>query len=134
MINQGGKSSVSYECPATMNTGGFPVYSKSGLARVATPLITYKILLVDDDDMIQRVMPDVMRLALNSLVNGSEYEIISAMNGQGGLDLFIKYSHLIRLIFTDFEMPGMNGPEMASQIRLHEKELRNSQLELGLHY
>lgn len=68
-------------------------------------------------------MPDVMRLALNSLVNGSEYEIISAMSGHEGLNAFIKHHQLVRLIFTDFEMPGMSGPEMVHQIRKIEKEL-----------
>jgi CheY-like chemotaxis protein len=72
----------------------------------------FKILLVDDDDMIQRVMPDVMRLALNTLINGNEYDIISAMNGSQGLELFIEHNMNVKMIFTDFEMPGMGGPEM----------------------
>lgn len=47
-----------------------------------------------------------------------------AKNGSEGLDLFKRSHEQIKLVFTDFEMPVMNGKDMAQQIR---------QLEQGKH-
>jgi len=33
----------------------------------------------------------------------------------------------VRLIFTDFEMPGINGPKMSAKIRSYEKEKKISE-------
>ena len=83
-----------------------------------------KILIVDDDGMIQRVMPNVMKMALGQLPQKSqqEFEIITAINGEEGIALFEMNFSQVRLVFTDFEMPGINGPQMSAKIRSYEKE------------
>lgn len=40
-----------------------------------------------------------------------------AKNGSEGLYLFKRIHEQIKLVFTDFEMPVMNGKDMAQQIR-----------------
>ena len=55
--------------------------------------------------MIQHVMPEVMRLALQSMANPQDFEVIVAGNGAAGLEMFEKNMGFVKLIFTDFEMP-----------------------------
>lgn len=45
------KGITSFEPPGVYN-GGFPTYKHSGLGNLGAPITTFKILLVDDDDMI----------------------------------------------------------------------------------
>lgn len=45
------KGSTSFE-QTGINTAGFPTFKQSGLSGLGPPITTYKILLVDDDDMI----------------------------------------------------------------------------------
>ena len=51
----------------------------------------------------------------------SDYEFISAMNGQEGIEQYTLHQKNIKLVFTDFEMPMMNGPELAKEIRRLEQ-------------
>ena len=81
---------------------------------------TYYLLLVDDDEMIQRVLPEVIRLAVGQLNLSERYEILQAMNGEQGLILFNQYRSSIKVIFTDFEMPLLTGPQMVNAIRASE--------------
>jgi hypothetical protein len=60
--------------------------------------------------MIQRVLPEVIRLAVGQLNLFERYEILQAMNGEQGLILFNQYRSSIKVIFTDFEMPLLTGP------------------------
>jgi len=60
--------------------------------------------------MIQRVLPEVIRLAVGQLNLFERYEILQAMNGEQGLILFNQYRSSIKVILTDFEMPLMTGP------------------------
>ena len=64
------------------------------------------MLVVDDDPFIQRVIPEILKLALAQSGMG-EYEIVMAENGLKALEA---YDESVKLIFTDFEMPEMNGP------------------------
>ena len=83
-----------------------------------------KILVVDDDGMIQRVLPNVLKMALGKIPqkNRQEFEIITANNGKEGIAHFEMNFSQVRLVLTDFEMPGINGLQMSAKMRSFEKE------------
>jgi CheY-like chemotaxis protein len=66
-----------------------------------------RVLLIDDDD------PD--RLLHEMLLNQLGCEVSQAASGQAGLALALAQRPDLALI--DFEMPGMDGPEVAARLR-----------------
>ena len=66
-----------------------------------------RILVVDDKPMVSD--------ALKMLLEFDGYEVQIAQDGYEALSLF--EPEKFALIFTDFEMPGMNGHELASNIK-----------------
>jgi two-component system NtrC family sensor kinase len=66
-----------------------------------------KILCVDDEKNVLR--------ALERLFFDHEYEIITAMSGEEGLDL-LKKEDLIQVIISDYRMPGMNGVDFLKSV------------------
>ena len=71
-----------------------------------------KILIVDDDPHIPRVLK--MRLEREG------YEVITAVNGELGLELFQAGS--FDLVMTDQMMPKMTGIEFAKRMREYQPE------------
>jgi putative two-component system response regulator len=69
-----------------------------------------QILIVDDDDF----MLTVLRQALTNL----GHDTVSAHNGQEALDLL--RGGEIRMVITDWEMPGLNGLDLCRAVR-HEQ-------------
>jgi len=69
-----------------------------------------KILLVEDEVDI--------REALAEALADEKYEVITATNGQEGLDAALQ--HHPDLILLDIRMPIMTGPEMLEQLRLDD--------------
>lgn len=67
------------------------------------------VLLVDDDEIIQTVMRQV--------IESFGCCVISAWNGQEGLEEFKNHMGDIHAIITDARMPLMNGISMISKIR-----------------
>src|SRR2546425_8446267 len=65
------------------------------------------ILVVDDE----RLICDLLR----SVLAGHGHEVLIAMNGREGLELFKK--HRPRFTLLDLRMPEMNGIEVLKQIR-----------------
>jgi len=68
------------------------------------------IFLVEDDE-------NVRGFALESLVSLG-YEVSSAENGEQALNFLYSSSTSINLLVTDVIMPGINGYELAKQIRI----------------
>jgi len=66
------------------------------------------ILVVDDE----RLICDLLR----SVLAGHGHEVLMAMNGRDGLELFKK--HRPRFTLLDLRMPEMNGIEVLKQIRV----------------
>lgn len=66
-----------------------------------------KILCVDDEKNVLK--------ALERLFFDYEYEIITAMSGEEGLDLLKKEDH-IKVIISDYRMPGMNGVDFLKTV------------------
>jgi CheY-like chemotaxis protein len=66
-----------------------------------------RILCIDDEEL---------GLQVRKLVLESEgFEVTSALDGKTGLDLFAKRD--FDLVLLDYSMPGMNGGEVALEIR-----------------
>ncbi|MCU0561943.1 MAG: response regulator [Desulfobacterales bacterium] len=66
-----------------------------------------KILVIDDEK------PTLMMFRLTLSAYG--YEVLTAENGQEGLELFGRERP--RIVLTDIKMPGMNGIEVLQQIK-----------------
>ena len=66
------------------------------------------ILLVDDDSAVREVTASILR--------DLGHMVIEVGSGGGALDLLDRNTH-IDLVILDFAMPGMNGMEVARQVR-----------------
>jgi signal transduction histidine kinase/CheY-like chemotaxis protein len=66
------------------------------------------ILLVDDDSAVREVTASILR--------DLGHVVIEVGSGGGALDLLDRNTH-IDLVILDFAMPGMNGVEVARQVR-----------------
>jgi len=66
-----------------------------------------KVLVVDDDPIISK--------SFNRVLAGKGYLVVSAENGQEALNKIAKEQY--DAVFTDIRMPGMDGIEVAEQLR-----------------
>ena len=71
-----------------------------------------KILVIDDE----RPILEVLDISLTS----EGYDVITAENGEEGLELFEKQGP--KLILTDIRMPGMDGIEVLKRIKASDNE------------
>jgi len=67
-----------------------------------------KVLYVEDDEAIMNSFSKILRKIFG--------EVITAMNGQAGLELF-KENQDADFVITDIKMPKMDGLEMAKHIK-----------------
>jgi CheY-like chemotaxis protein len=74
------------------------------------------LLVVDDN-------PDVLNLVARALQSRG-YEILAAAGGEDALKMAAGLAGRIDLLITDIRMPGMDGPELWSKIRVLRPELR----------
>lgn len=74
-----------------------------------------RVLIVDDDDSV--------RNALYKILEGGGYDVLSASSGREALEICGKSSHPIDLLVTDYNMPGMNGLELARECSAVNPEL-----------
>ena len=68
-----------------------------------------RILVVDDNEIV--------RIVVTKMISRLGYEVLATDSGEKGLSLFLK--NQFDLVITDYEMPGMDGIELA--IRIKEK-------------
>ena len=66
------------------------------------------ILIIDDNKM--------NRILLEDIVSLESYNVITAKSGEDGLELFKKYMDRIHLVFLDYIMPNMSGPEVLARM------------------
>ena len=73
-----------------------------------------RILVVDDDPMIRNLVKDMLE--------AEGYTIVLAEDGQQGVDILDAEPRPIKfdLIVLDVVMPGMNGLDVLTRIRLHQ--------------
>lgn len=77
---------------------------------------TQTVLMIDDEDLL---------LTMGEMVLSSYgYRVLTANNGQKGLDLFCKCSKEIDLVITDLVMPQMSGRELIERLRQHSPEVK----------
>ena len=74
------------------------------------------ILLAEDEKS--------MRIMLQNFLESIGYAILPACNGKEALELVEKHKKQIHLLLTDIAMPGMNGFELAKQIRNSSPEIK----------
>ena len=72
-----------------------------------------RILNVDDDPMIRNLV--------RTILEASEFEVLSAEDGQNAFDLLEKEVKPIdlRCIILDVNMPGMSGFDVLTRLKLH---------------
>jgi CheY-like chemotaxis protein len=70
---------------------------------------TETILLVEDDQ--------TMRVAAQQLLSRVGYHVVTAVDGQHGLDAFHAHRAALQLVITDVVMPKLSGFEMYEAIR-----------------
>ena len=86
-----------------------PVAQKSEEAtQVASSTGHGNVLFVDDDDQV-RVMG-------REILESYGYTVVTANNGQQGLDEFRQNTGRFDVIVTDYNMPDMNGHELIKQV------------------
>jgi CheY-like chemotaxis protein len=66
-----------------------------------------KVLVVDDNNPL--------RILLSKMLSRLGYEVSSADSGENGLHIFLK--NKFDLVFTDYEMPGIDGVAFACSIK-----------------
>jgi len=66
-----------------------------------------KILIVDDEDMIRKILTEA--------IGKCGFEVQTAKNGREGLEIFKEYRP--ELVITDIQMPEKNGLELLEEIR-----------------
>ncbi len=79
------------------------------------PKHTFSVLIVDDEDAI--------RVALGRILAADGYEVHAASRGADALVLLDKMP--IDLLLTDYNMPGMNGVDLAEKVlQVHPDVIR----------
>jgi CheY-like chemotaxis protein len=67
----------------------------------------HKVLVVDDDPVVGK--------SFDRVLSGKGYAVITARNGQEALNKLEAEDYDV--VFTDIKMPGMNGLEVAEQVK-----------------
>ena len=70
-------------------------------------MFTKTILVVDDDDGIRAILTDFL--------TGLNYNVIEAVNGKEGLDIFKR--ERVDLVISDIKMPIMSGLDLLKWIK-----------------
>ena len=82
---------------------------EAGIVRGPTPGV---VLLADDEELI--------RLATSRVLEHAGLEVLTAVNGQHAVDLFLKHASRIDMAVLDLDMPGLDGEQ--AFMRLHQLE------------
>jgi diguanylate cyclase (GGDEF)-like protein len=77
------------------------------------------VLYVEDDNQI---LKEVLEEPAYDITNLFE-SVITASNGEEGLNRFIQHQESVQLIITDIQMPKLNGLEMIKKIRMINPEI-----------
>jgi two-component system cell cycle sensor histidine kinase/response regulator CckA len=74
------------------------------------------VLVADDDGAVLSLVAMVLQR--------DGFRVLRASNGLEALMVYSSYANKIDLVITDFEMPEMNGAELASRIRERDPSAR----------
>ncbi|MDD2957634.1 MAG: response regulator transcription factor [Lachnospiraceae bacterium] len=67
------------------------------------------ILIIEDEEKLLFTLRDYLRM------NG--YRVLTACDGNSGLEIFYDHMHEIDLLLLDIMMPGINGSEVLKEVR-----------------
>ena len=77
---------------------------------MATPspaeVASFTVLVVDDEPQIVSLVSEIL----------SRYKVLTALSGAEALDRSEHFGGEIHLLLSDFQMPGMSGTDLATQI------------------
>ncbi|HXF91322.1 MAG TPA: ATP-binding protein [Nitrospiraceae bacterium] len=99
-----------------------PQFSNAGEeAPPAMPLAassggTEIILLVEDEAMVRTLAREAL--------SGHGYRVLEAANGRQAMQLVKAYQGPLHLLLSDVIMPGMNGPELAQQLKALRPDMK----------
>ncbi len=85
-------------------------------AAESAPGGTETILLVEDDDALRRLAERILTQA--------GYRVLTANNGEAGVDMLRAHGGRIDLVFSDVVMPKLNGPEMMATLARERPDIR----------
>lgn len=71
------------------------------------------ILLIEDEEKLAKTLTDYLEL--------NEYEVLFALEGYRGLELFYDKMHEIDLVLLDLMLPDISGSEILKEIRKKSK-------------
>jgi DNA-binding NtrC family response regulator len=74
------------------------------------------ILVVDDE-------PSLLEIA-SSLLIAEGYNVLTSANGVDAVQLAANYKQDIDLLLSDFQMPGISGVDLATQMTLQRPKLK----------
>ena len=74
------------------------------------------ILLAEDEKLLREVVAKALQ--------AYGFQVLAAQDGREGLEIGREFLEPIDLLLTDVVMPGMNGPELAAQLRKLHPEMR----------
>jgi CheY-like chemotaxis protein len=89
-------------------TGDFPA-GISAVEGIASPSGTETVMLVEDDEMVQRLTRKIL-IHLG-------YDVLPALDINDALQICDVHPTPIQLLLTDVIMPGMNGVELYARLR-----------------
>jgi DNA-binding response OmpR family regulator len=74
------------------------------------------ILVVDDSDMVQRMVVSILK--------GANFDVLYAHNGPAALQLAANYTGKIDLLLSDVRMPGMSGPALGEALKESRPDMK----------
>ena len=74
------------------------------------------VLLVDDDESVRRLISRYLSL--------SGFSVLAAESGSKAMTIWQEHKNSIDLLLADMVMPGINGLELAAQLRAEQPGLR----------
>jgi hypothetical protein len=98
--------------PPVAVRSGAPAVVSADIARVSSHMT---VLVVEDQEQV--------RGFVNAILESLGYNILSAADGAAALALATQHRGAIDLLLTDVILPGMNGRQLAEQLKLLRPEI-----------
>ena len=99
--------------------------ARHSLSRTESRLPTEQTLPLQDNQKTILVVDDnaiVLKFVTSLLVR--DYNVLSASSGKEAFQVSQNYQPAIHLLLSDFDMPGMNGIALATQISVERPQIK----------
>ncbi len=67
------------------------------------------VLVIDDEEAVREAVTDILEFA--------GFSVITAVDGEKGIELFKAHQQEVDLVLLDLSMPGLNGADTCREIR-----------------